>query len=79
MLDELQDSFIKEVTTAELFGIKPDDMIFLWKKNEKIQFSEDLNEWFENLKKQYNEYIAQSKCIEKPIRYMLYACCVQRI
>lgn len=71
VLDELQDSFIKEVTTAELFGIKPDDMIFLWKKNEKIQFSEDLNEWFENLKKQYNEYIAQPKCIEKPIRYMI--------
>lgn len=69
--DELQDQLIEEVSTAMLFKKNEDDLIFLWRENGKIQFSEELNEWLGNLKKQYNIILTEKKRIEKPVRYMV--------
>ncbi len=63
--------YVVPVSTEKLFRQSADDMIYYWEDNNKILFSDELWEWFETLKKEYDIILEDGKVIEKPLRYMV--------
>lgn len=56
---------------SELLNISDDDMIFLWKKDGKIQFSEELELWFDELKSLFDENSKEKIIIENPLLWII--------
>lgn len=59
------------VSTQKLFGLSEDDMILYWKENGNIVFSQELKEWFLDLKMQFEQIIENEAPVSKPLEYIL--------
>jgi len=66
------------VTTADFLEIEQDDLIYFWEDDGKIQFSDELRKWFENLKDEFDQLMEQGVSVEKVLFWILelmeYAC-----
>lgn len=56
---------------SQLLDIKNDDMIFLWKEDHQIQFSDELTAWFEELKKIFDNQLDKEIHIEQPLFWIM--------
>ena len=63
--------YIVPISTQEFFRQSPDDMIPYWEKDCDIEFSKGLREWFDALKKRYEEIFEMELLIENPLKYIL--------
>lgn len=62
--------YVPPMSTQEFFFQSPDDMIAYWKKGD-FTFSENLWQWFDELRKRYDEIILQGLFIDKPLKYVI--------
>ncbi|MCM1252068.1 MAG: hypothetical protein NC321_04545 [Clostridium sp.] len=62
---------VKEITTMELFNQSPDDMIPYWKPDGRIKFSEELQSWFQKIKKQFDALMQEEIQIANPLRWII--------
>lgn len=46
--------YIRPISTDEFLGVLPDDMIYYWSHNHKINFSAELYQWFDSLKNKFD-------------------------
>ena len=61
---------VPPMPTQEFFFRSPDDMIIYWKKGD-FEFSEELWQWFDELRKRYDKIVLQNLFIDKPIKYVI--------
>lgn len=59
------------LTTFDVFGAGPDDMIFYWEEGGKIDFSDELKSWFADLSGRYFELLSADWEIENPLRWVV--------
>lgn len=67
---EEQKTLIKVLSTADLFGQDPDDMLYFWKKDKELKLSEEVEKWFKELKQKFEMYVNDGKMMEKAMRYI---------
>lgn len=65
------DYYVVPISTERFFGQLPDDMIPYWEEDGKIIFSEELQEWFKYLRKEFDTIMHEENVIEHPLRYIL--------
>lgn len=41
---------VEPVSTQELFGVVPDDMVYYWRPDGKVQFSDEMTAWMQSLR-----------------------------
>ncbi len=63
--------YISNVSTADFLNLVPDDLIPLWDGEGRIRFSEELKEWFRELKKRYDEILPGSVIPENPLFHVM--------
>ena len=63
--------YIMPISTADFFGESSDDMIYYWKKDCKFEFSEELWNWFQDLKSKFESMMHTEFVIDKPIEYII--------
>ena len=63
--------FISPIPTHMLFGQNQDDMVLYWEDDEKITFSEELWNWFLELKTEFDGMMKEDSVVEKPLKYMV--------
>ena len=63
--------YVIPISTQELFGQNPDDMILYWEDDEKITFSEDLWNWFHKLKVDFDNMVEEENIVKNPLRYIV--------
>lgn len=63
--------YVLPVSTEKFFRQNPNDMIPYWENDGKLEFSDELWDWFEQLKTEYNLLAGDDVIIEHPLRYML--------
>ena len=66
-----EDYYVIPISTMELFEQAPDDMIYYWEDDGKIIFSDELREWFGNLREEYNSLLEDDVVIDHPLRHMV--------
>lgn len=57
----------RPMSTADYFRQNPDDMILFWEEDRRIEFSDDLKKWFEDLKIRYDELTNTNFVMENPL------------
>lgn len=62
---------VEPVSTMDFLGITPDNMILFWGEDERIHFSEELKEWFADLRSWYDEILEEDAEIEDPLCWIL--------
>lgn len=65
------DYYVAPISTQEAFKQSSDDMIPYWEDDGKIIFSDELWEWFEELKKKYEVIMSDDIVIKNPLQYIL--------
>ena len=65
------DHIVGKITTMDFFGQSPDDMIPYWKADGDIKFSEELQNWFQGLKKQFDNLIKEEVQVDNPLRWIV--------
>ena len=68
---ETQSLLISGISTAEFVNESPDDMLYYWTPEGDIEISDDVEKWFSELKKQFDEYVAEWQQIPKLMRYIV--------
>lgn len=63
--------YVVPISTQELFGQNPDDMILYWEDDGKIIFSEELWNWFYELKSEFDAKMKEECDVKNPLRYMV--------
>ena len=63
--------YVLPISTHELFRQNPDDMILYWEDDGKLTFSEELWNWFHELKAAFDDMMKDGMVVEKPLRYMV--------
>lgn len=63
--------YVLPLSTLELMKLSADDLILFWQEKGDIVFSEELEEWFKNLKMQYDMLIEKEVVIARPIEYIM--------
>ena len=59
------------MSTSKFFCENDDDMLQVWKPNRDMQVSEELEGWFEEIKRKFDTYIQEGRTITKPIRQIM--------
>ena len=59
------------ISTMDFLRLSADDMIPYWTETCDFKFSEELWEWFESLKKRYDELVSKGKLIDSPVQYIV--------
>ncbi|MCM1538265.1 MAG: hypothetical protein NC254_07705 [bacterium] len=62
---------IPYVSTEQFFDITSDDLILFWGDDENIRFSQELEEWFADLEKQYEAIMEQELTVSNPLYWIL--------
>lgn len=65
------EQMVESISTSKFFCENDDDMLPVWKTNREMQLSEELENWFEDIKKQFDTYIQEGRTITKPIRQIV--------
>lgn len=68
---EKQSLLISGISTAEFVNQSPDDMLYYWTPDGDIEVSEDIESWFGELRRQFDEYVAEWQQIPKIMRYIV--------
>ena len=63
--------YVVPVPTQKFFSQHPDDMILYWEDDGKLEFSDELWQWFEHLKAEYNLLLSDDIIIKHPLPYIL--------
>ena len=63
--------YAQPTPTTEFFQLSPDDMIFYWTENGDIVFSEDLWNWFNELKVRFDQWMETDFTVERPLSFFL--------
>ena len=63
--------YAQPTPTTEFFQLSPDDMIFYWTENGDIVFSEDLWNWFNELKVRFDQWMETDFTVECPLSFFL--------
>lgn len=59
------------VSTMEFFGITSDDMILFWGCDKNIQFSQELKNWFADLKGHFDKIMESDDVVDTPLYWIL--------
>ena len=59
------------VSTMDFFGITSDDMILFWGDDENIQFSQELENWFDDLKSRFDMFMESGDRVENSLYWIL--------
>lgn len=59
------------VSTEQFFDITSDDLILFWGDDENIRFSQELEKWFADLRKQYEMVMEQELTVSNPLYWIL--------
>lgn len=59
------------VSTMDFFGITSDDMILFWDDDENIQFSQELKNWFDDLKSRFDMFMESGDRVENSLYWIL--------
>lgn len=59
------------ISTEKFFQQSPDDMIPYWENDNKIIFTEDLWEWFQTLKQEYDLMLDDEPEVKNLLNYMI--------
>lgn len=62
---------VGEVTTMELFHQSPDDMIYYGELDGSIKFSEELQNWFQKIKGQFDGLMKEDVQVANPLRWIV--------
>lgn len=62
---------IEPVSTMDFFDITGDDMILFWGDDKSVRFSPELEEWFDDLKNQFDEILKEEFMPSHPLRWIL--------
>ena len=61
----------KSISTMEFLRVTSDDMILFWGDDENIQFSQELKNWFDNLKSRFDMLMESGDVVENPLYWIL--------
>lgn len=59
------------VSTMDFFGVTADDMILFWGDDENIQFSQELKNWFNDLKSRFDMLVESGDIVENSLNWIL--------
>lgn len=59
------------VSTEEFFDVTADDLLWYWKKDKPIAFSDEMQAWLTNLKKEYDALLAEGVDMNSPLRRIM--------
>lgn len=65
------EQMVESMSTSKFFCENDDDMLQVWKPNRDMQVSEELEGWFEEIKRKFDTYIQEGRTITKPIRQIM--------
>lgn len=63
--------YILPILTQDFLRVSSDDMIYYWKEDGKFEFSEQLWNWFQDLKSKFESMMNTEFSIEKPVEYIV--------
>ncbi|MBO5176688.1 MAG: hypothetical protein J6C07_04745 [Lachnospiraceae bacterium] len=63
--------YVIPISTQELFRQNSDDMVLYWEDDGKITFSDELWNWFYELKIEFDNMVEEECIIKNPLRYMV--------
>lgn len=63
--------YVKPVSTAEFFKLKPEDMIPYWEEGGDFALTEKLWDWFKDLKEDFDAITEEDLVIAEPLTYIL--------
>lgn len=63
--------YVVPISTQKFFGLSSDNMIFYWKEDSNLEFSEELWKWFYDLKNRYDEIVNMENVMENPLKYII--------
>lgn len=63
--------YVLPISTEKFFAQSPDDMIPYWEEGCKLGFSEKLQEWFKELKEQYDNLLDMEFSIDNVLMYIV--------
>lgn len=63
--------YVVPISTEKFLGQSPDDMIPYWEEGCELEFSEELQDWFENLKEQYDDLLDTEFLIDNVLKYIV--------
>lgn len=61
----------KSISTMEFFRITSDDMILFWDYGKNIQFSQELKQWFTDLKNRFDRILESGDIIDNPLYWII--------
>lgn len=61
----------KSISTMDFFGVTSDDMILFWGDDKNIQFSQDLKNWFDDLKRRFDVLMESGNAASNPLYWIL--------
>lgn len=59
------------VSTEEFFDVTADDLLWYWKKDKPIAFSDEMQAWLNNLKKEYDALLTQGVDMNSPLKRIM--------
>lgn len=59
------------VPTMDFFGVTSDDMILFWGYDKSIQFSQELKNWFADLKSRFENIMKSEYIVDNPLYWIL--------
>lgn len=62
---------VPPMSTAQFLLLNPDDMILFWEEDGRIEFSDDLKNWFDDLKRKYDQLMETDFIIENPLNWIV--------
>lgn len=63
--------YVEPISTEKFFRQSPDDLIYYWKEDDKLEFSDELWEWFKYLRNEYDILLNTESIVEHPLHYMV--------
>lgn len=64
-------SEVDPISTEEFFDISTDDLIFLWTNETPIQFSKEMEEWFDSLCIEYKRLMEKGFEFKSPVKHII--------
>lgn len=59
------------VSTMDFFRVTSDDMILFWGYDKNIQFSQELKNWFDDLKERFEKLLKTENVVDNPLYWIL--------
>ncbi len=63
--------YVLPISTETFFKQSPDDMIIYWEEGCGLEFSKELQDWFEKLRIQYNNILCEEFTIDNVLSYVV--------